>query len=119
MMPLARLREIRGYLERCEKLRRERNALILHALREGRSQGQVACAPGLTAGAMVRQSGWIRNNAVRLSTVGQVRAIGHDVIPSGKFPHADLKLCEEPSDALWEELRSVFSAPIKKSELPS
>ena len=79
----------------------------------------VACAPGLTAGAMVRQSGWIRNNAVRLSTVGQVRAIGHDVIPSGKFPHADLKLCEEPSDALWEELRSVFSAPIKKSELPS
>jgi hypothetical protein len=68
----------------------------------------VASAPELDAVALALASPWIRNGKVRVSTVGAVRAVGHDVVPSGEFPHADLKLREEPSEALWEELRSVF-----------
>jgi hypothetical protein len=77
----------------------------------------VASATGHDADELAIMSPWIRNGKVRLSTVGRVRAIGHDVVPSGEFPHADLKLREEPSEPLWEELRDAFPATVPNPRL--
>jgi len=77
----------------------------------------VSCAPDLDGPAIALASPWIRNTKVRLSTVGALRALGHEVLPSGKFPHADLKLREEPSETLWEELRGAFPTMIDNPQL--
>ena len=49
-----------------------------------------------------------RNRDMRVSTVGDVRSLGHDVTMSGKPPHADLRLNRQPDEDAWEELRQVF-----------
>jgi hypothetical protein len=74
----------------------------------------VASAEGLDVAELVHRSPWIRNNTIRVASVGAVRALGHDVVPSGEFPHADLILGSEPSEAIWEELRQAFDDPIRK-----
>jgi hypothetical protein len=55
----------------------------------------------------------IRNPQICVCTVGALREIGHETAPSDEFPHADLKLRDEPSEALWEELREVFGGPTE------
>lgn len=77
----------------------------------------VASADGYQADELIEGSPWILNSKVRLSTVGEIRALGHDLVPSPPPLHADLILRERPSEALWEELRGVFSQPTKKSDL--
>ena len=69
-------------------------------------------APGLDVGGVASQAP-IRNGQICTCTVDQLREIGHDVVPSREFPHADLKLREEPSEPLWEELRGIFGEPVE------
>lgn len=71
----------------------------------------VFSAAGLSAAEICAGAG-IPHPKVRLSTVGAVRAIGFDVIPTVDDDlHADLKLDGEPDEAIWELLRSAFSEP--------
>jgi hypothetical protein len=72
----------------------------------------VASAAGWTAHDLACAAPF-RNRQMRVSTVAAVRSLGHDVIPSGKAPHATLRLVEEPSEELWEALRGVFGPPEK------
>jgi hypothetical protein len=51
---------------------------------------------------------------MRVSTVGAIRSIGHDVVRAGREPHANLVLGCEPSEEVWDQLRSVFDAPAEK-----
>ena len=67
-------------------------------------------APDLDVDALTKASP-IRNRQICVTTVGALREIGHDVVPSNEFPHADLKLDADPSEALWEQLRQVFGTP--------
>lgn len=53
-----------------------------------------------------------RNRDMRVSTVGAVRSLGHDVVVSGERPHADLMLACEPTEKSWDALRSVFDSPV-------
>lgn len=60
---------------------------------------------------------WMRNRQVRLTTVGKVRALGHEVVPSPPSFHVDVILSDQPSEGLWEDLRGVFGPPMNKAEL--
>jgi hypothetical protein len=53
-----------------------------------------------------------RNREMRVSTVGAVRLLGHDVIVSDEPPHADLVLACEPTEDIWEALREAFQLPV-------
>lgn len=53
----------------------------------------------------------IRNRKIMVSTVGAIRALGYDVVPSDEPPHADLKFPDEPSDDIFYELKAVFDPP--------
>lgn len=70
----------------------------------------VASLPGATADDIAGQSPY-PGRWMRVSTVGEVRALGHDVVRSGKPPHADLILASEPTEEVWEDLRGVFEEP--------
>ena len=68
-------------------------------------------AAGISADEISERSA-IRNRKIRVSTVGALRGIGCDVVPSDEFPHADLRLPREPTDDLWTDLRAAFSEPM-------
>jgi hypothetical protein len=55
---------------------------------------------------------FIRNRQIRTSTVGQIRNLRHDVVLFGRVPHCSLQLCAGGSDALYDDLRAVFSDPF-------
>jgi hypothetical protein len=58
----------------------------------------------------------IRNGELRAARVSAIRDLGHDVVPDpdpAEFPHANLKLREEPSEPLWEELRNAFAIHLE------
>lgn len=69
----------------------------------------VFAANGLSAGEICRAAA-IPHPKVRVSTVGFVRSLGYDVIPTDDL-HADLKLDHQPDEETWEALRSVFGEP--------
>jgi hypothetical protein len=48
---------------------------------------------------------------IRVSTVGEVRTLGHDVQPCGYGLHADLQLRGKPDEDMCEELRGAFEEP--------
>lgn len=77
----------------------------------------VSSADVLNEREIAEASPWILNGSVRVSSVGAIRALGHDVVPSGQFPHADLILDSAPSEILWEDLRGVFDDPIPNPRL--
>lgn len=78
--------------------------------------------PGEWAISVASMAGWFqdglameapfRNRQMRVSTVGAIRALGHDVVRSGKAPHATLRLAQEPSEEVWEGLRGVFGPTV-------
>jgi hypothetical protein len=53
---------------------------------------------------------------IRVSTVGEVRRLGYDVVPTDAF-HADLRLDRQPDEETWERLRSAFGAPERNPGL--
>jgi len=78
----------------------------------------VGAHPEWTATEIVVAAAFIPNAQVRVSTVGAIRALGHDVVPQGRIPHANLRLSANPSEDVYDELRSVFSEPIRKEDIP-
>lgn len=60
---------------------------------------------------MVNTCDVLRNNKIRESTVGALRAAGYDVVPSDYYGHADLRLFSEPSDEHWDRLVTLFAPP--------
>jgi hypothetical protein len=75
----------------------------------------VAAHPGWDAETLQREARFIPHPVVRLSTVGELRALGHDVVQSGRPPHACLQLCAPGSDELYEDLRAAFSPAQPKA----
>lgn len=71
----------------------------------------VAAHPSWSADQIARGALFIRHSQIRTSTVGAVRALGHDVRPSGRLPHADLHLRTMPSEPLFDALRGAFGDP--------
>jgi hypothetical protein len=71
----------------------------------------VASAPGWSAEEIALAAPF-RNRDMRVSTVGEVRLLGHDVVVSDEPPHADLVLACEPTEETWEALREVFELPV-------
>ena len=71
----------------------------------------VACHPEWDVETTLREATFILNAQVRVSTVGEIRALGHEVEPLGRPPHASLKFGAEPSEEVYDVLRDAFSAP--------
>jgi len=69
----------------------------------------VSSAAGWSA-EQIAQEAPFRNRDMRVSTVGAVRSLGHDVVVSDEPPHADLRLACAPTEEVWEALRGVFGA---------
>jgi hypothetical protein len=66
-----------------------------------------------------RETTFIKNRQVRVSTVGAIRALRHDVVPFGRIPHCSLQLCAGGSDALYNDLRGAFGEPISNPRFQS
>lgn len=71
----------------------------------------VASVAGWSADDIARTAPF-RNRDMRVSTVGDVRLLGHDVVVSDEPPHADLVLACEPTEQIWEALRETFDPPV-------
>ena len=97
---------VRGGL--MQSITMNRSARIHHARHPGEWAISVACAPDRTAADLAREATFIENLQIRTSTVGAIRALGHDVRATGRPPHADLVLRTIPSEPLFAALRDVF-----------
>lgn len=60
---------------------------------------------------------FIPHPRICVSTAGAIRALGHDVVPSGREPHCNLQLCAPGSDLLYTDLRAAFSEPMDNPRL--
>jgi hypothetical protein len=78
----------------------------------------VGAYPGWTAEEIMLTALFIENHHVRLSTVGEIRALRHDVVPFGRVPHCSLQLCAPGSDALYTDLCGAFSDPTRNVRFP-
>jgi hypothetical protein len=88
------------------------NAQVHNAECPGEWALSVAAVNGWTVEALAMAAPF-PNRQMRVSTVGAIRALGHDVRPTiDDPPHADLVLSREPDEELWEELRGAFDPPI-------
>ncbi len=69
----------------------------------------VFCTPGLDATATARRAG-LPHPKFFCSTVGEIRAVGHDVVADRESDtgHALVVFAEMPAAADWDKLRSVF-----------
>jgi hypothetical protein len=85
------------------------NASIHNRRHPGEWALSVGCAEGWTAAEIAMEARFIQNRQIRTSTVGAVRALGHDVRLSGRPPHADLHLRTMPSEPLFDALRAAFN----------
>jgi hypothetical protein len=90
----------------------ENNASDHHDEFPGEWALSVWSAAGLSADEISEQSP-IRNGSICVSSVGALRGIGCEVVPSDEFPHADLRLPREPTEDLWTDLRAAFSEPMR------
>jgi hypothetical protein len=82
---------------------------------EGEWAISVFSADGLSA-AEICVCAEIPHPKVRLSSVGALRQLGFDVVPTDDL-HADLKLPRDPDEEMWNALRSAFSEPERNPRL--
>jgi hypothetical protein len=86
------------------------NLQVYNQMYPGQWGISVACEPNSAADDLAQRAPF-RNRLMRVSTVGAIRGLGHDVVATGTPPHATLMLAQEPTEEDWEALRSVFSEP--------
>lgn len=70
----------------------------------------VCCLPGMTADEIARAvpEGKLPHSYFRQTTVGALRSLGFDVVPSLWEGHATLTFPGLPSDQDWARLQAVF-----------
>lgn len=54
----------------------------------------------------------LRNNRIRVSRVGRLRALGFEVVRSGKRPHLTVRFRQRPSDEELALLEFSFDPPM-------
>ena len=94
------------------------NAMDVHA-EIGQWAICVGSYPGLTPDEIALE--WpYRGRSMRVSTVGNVRVAGFNVVPDSELGrvHALVLLPSEPSEPLWERLRERFDLPQPNPAYP-
>lgn len=75
----------------------------------------VCSLPNLSATEILRSipAGKVPHGSFRETTVGELRELGFDVVPSGWHGHATLTFHGLPTDEDWEKLNTAFGSPQK------
>jgi hypothetical protein len=64
----------------------------------------------------IAKEAYIRHGQVRVSTIGKLRALGHEPFRSDPWPHLTVMFEWQPTDDQIEELVGAFDPPVQNPD---